>query len=581
MTVDLTPSWKIGSLDLTSYPYSVDASSTVEIGEPEMVVESVRSLLADGDLERTVRHGNRQYVLPVYVEGETLAELARAEADLRSAITGTGLLLTHDAGDGFSPASVYEVQTARLTPERDDTFESHLIRKFAVTLTCGPFARSAQATTITALAPPPVTPITASVTTADTTTGFTAYAAATYPGGVQSGSIPVSDQGDNARATVLGGQPEMTVTYTPAAPFATSTTPYLVIEASGDYPGSFSINGKITGIALSRATSLGTTIYVLYTGEVVVSSISIYRKSTDGTANVPARLTINIHDIYRTNTMPQITGRQTAAVIDIGGTERTPCSLQVNPAAGEQMGTGIVHTCPEEGIGYSPALRQRRISGNTVTAGGTLMSGAVEGVTSNPVIATVPVRSLPEDGYSLVALLRSSVVGTFPITYNVRTAFSGNYIGSSGGPRIASATFTAANTWTLVPLGNLTLPPVRASQEAFVQFDLYRTTVGAEVIELDEWWAFRMGEDCALTMVQSPRSYLWLDSPDVTSPVPRVWVGNNADRTDAHHPAFWLINQGNHVLHPNGTSIFVATNGIANPTVTATAYRRWHSNAAS
>lgn len=577
MSVDLVPEWTIGDLRLTSYPFGVDADSTVDIGEPEMVVESVTSLLADGDLERVVRHGNRTYVLEVYIEGPSLAELAASEAELRTQLKRAGLLLTHDPGDGFSPASVYEVQTAQLTPQRRDDHESHLIRKFTLTLRCGPHARSAEVTTITALSPPPVTPISASVTNADTTTGFSAAGAGTSSLGEFSGSVAVTDQGPYVQAKITLGRPSLTLTYTPAAPVATATTPFLVLEVSGDYPGSFRINGAPAPVALGRATSSGTTIYALYTGEVTVSSVSITRAITETIRE--STLTLNIHDIYRTNTLPQITGRQTSTVIEVGGTERTPCSLRVNPAAGEAMGIGIVHTSPESGQGYSPALRQRRISGNTVTANSSLMSGASEGVLSTPVVAAIPLTSLPEDGYSLVALMRSSLVGKFPVVWQVRTFFSGSYLG--GYSKTVPAEFATANEWTIVPLGNVTLPPVRASQEAFVQINLSRTPVGAEVIEMDEWWAFRMGEDCALTMVQSPRAFLWLDSPDSSNSVPRVWVGNNADRSDAHHPGAGLLNQGNHVLHPDGTSIFVATSGIANPTVTATAHRRWHSNAAT
>ena len=38
----------------------------------------------------------------------------------RVRLLSTGLLLTHDPGDGLCPSSVYEVQTAQLTPQRRD-----------------------------------------------------------------------------------------------------------------------------------------------------------------------------------------------------------------------------------------------------------------------------------------------------------------------------------------------------------------------------------------------------------------------------------------------------------------------------
>ena len=90
MSEDLVPTWVIGGIDLTEYPFRVDRDNTVDIGEPEMVVESVASQLADGDLERAVRHGNRTYVIPIYIEGPTLADVADAEALLRAELRRNG-----------------------------------------------------------------------------------------------------------------------------------------------------------------------------------------------------------------------------------------------------------------------------------------------------------------------------------------------------------------------------------------------------------------------------------------------------------------------------------------------------------
>jgi hypothetical protein len=293
-------------------------------------------------------------------------------------------------------------------------------------------------------------------------------------------------------------------------------------------------------------------------------------------------MTVGVHDVSRTNTLAQISPRQITRVIEVGGTERTPASLQVIPGAAEPLGVTFVHTSPASTSGDSPALRQYRYSGNTVTTDSALLSGAREPVNATPIIAHVPVASLPEDGYSLVAFMRSSVAGTFSFDWQARTIVNGSYYlaGTSG---TAQARFFDVGAWTLVPLGILTLPPARAAVGSAVQFDLTRTVVGAEVIDLDEWWIFRMGDDCALTIVQSTvSSFLWLDSPDTSSPVPRVWIGGNSDRSDQHHPgADGLICQGNHILHPEGTRTFVASTGITEPQLSATYYPRWHSNVAA
>ena len=94
---------------------------------------------------------------------------------------------------------------------------------------------------------------------------------------------------------------------------------------------------------------------------------------------------------------------------------------------------------------------------------------------------------------------------------------------------------------------------------------------------LDEAWLFREDDDCALSIVDTARSNLWLDSPGVSDSVETVWVGD--DSQTRVHPGEGLIAQGRHVLSPGGTAVFTASL-TDNPASDATFYRRWHSNAA-
>ena len=576
----LFPTYTLGSLVLTDYPFAVEFGGNH--GAPESTTELRQSMLADGDLVSNVRSGNREVTLTVHVEGADLGEVAINEALLRAECRRPSEL-TFDPGDDLAPASVFQVLSASMVHARDDNEEMHNLHRWELTLTCAPFARSANATTLFALAPPPEAPIVESITNADTTTGWSAAGSTySYPAGPSNVTVPVTDGGSNVTASIAGDWPSLQLTYTLSAPVSMASTRYLVIEVSGTAPSSFRM--IVDGVAstptpaLTRATSPATVLYVFDTGGGTLSSFGIV---SDKSGSLGASITLRAHDAYRTNTLPQVNTRQTSGVIEVGGTERTPCSLKLIPGAGEALGVAIVHTSPEEGTGYSPSLRQYRASGNTVTQESGRLSGAREPVNANPVVALVPISSLPEDGYSLVAFMRSSVVGTFSFEWQARTIVNGSYyLGGDSGT--AQARFFDANTWTLVPLAMTTLPPVRATEGGTVQLNITHTPVGAEVIDMDEWWAFRMGDDCALTIVQEfETSFLWLDSPDSSSPVPRIWVGGNSDRSDQHHPGVeGLIAQGNHVLHPDGTSVFAASTGITHPTLSATYYKRWHSNAA-
>lgn len=584
MTVDLTPTWTIGSLDLTGYPYSVDASSTVEIGEPEMVVESVISQLADGDIERAVRHGNRVYVIPIYVEGETLAELARAESDLRSEIKRSDLILTHDPGDGFAPASVYEVQTAKLAPARDDTFEPHLIRKYTLTLTCSPFARSSNAVTVLAVGPAPTTPTSSSVNTASTTTNWSAIRA-DFSQSSTTSSNPVTSDGDGVSTTASGMWLRLHLSYNPPSAIAMATTPILLVEMIVSDPG-FGFRLTVNGVdrsatpSFTKAMPSGTILYGFDLSQYGSSpSLTKFLVGYDLRASTAVSRSITVYDISRSNAFPQVNARQSARSLEVRGTERTSASINVAPgSSGTSMGYTIVHTSPDQRSGYSPSLRQYRTSGNAITSESGLVSGSREPINTNPVVSQVSLVALPEGEYSLLALMRSTVAGSYKIGWNARTLLPGiGYLGGTYGE--TTATFASANTWTWVPIDAVTLPPVR-SNGAFVQLNLSRVPVASEVVELDEWWALRMGDDCAVTILYDNAAFMWLDSPDSTSGVPRVWVGGNGDRSDAHHPSTNLVTSGAHVLHPDGTTIFVATSGMQNPNVTATYYPRWHSNAA-
>lgn len=577
MSENLFPTWVIGSVDLTEYPFSVDRDNTVDIGEPEMVVETLASQLADGDLERTVRYGNRAYVIPIYIEGPTLADVADAEALLRAQLRRDGLTLTHNPGDSWAVDSVYEVQTAKMTPARDDRFESHLIRKFTLTLTCGPFARSAARVVTEALAPPAATPTTATINDATSTTGWSAGLINTTTG---ISSPAVVDLGaDGIAASGYGWT--LTLRYTTTTPISLTGTEYITVEMSGTTPTSFYLDyvgdsAIITPIS-ARATTAGTVVYVLPANPArSLDGLEITYNNFSTTGSVDENLVLRVYDVSRTDTIPQISSRQISRIVPVSGTERTPASLAIASADGvDDLGMTVVHTSPEDGSGYSPPLRRWRTSGAaSPTPDAATMSGAREPITlANPFIAVVPNNSIPEGGYLLAARMRVSAAGTAVVNWATETVIDG----TSDGYVTDYATVAFPNTgWFFVPIAVLTLPSVR-SYSGNVKILLSSTTT-----ELDEAWLFRVDDGSALTVVHNTvKPRLWLDSPDVSSQVPRIWVGSNAARTDASHPGANLYAHGNHTFTPDAMAVFVGTSGTEYPSVTLTHYPRWHSNAAS
>ena len=229
MSLDLIPDWIVGDLSLTAHPYSVDADSTVDVGDPEARVVEMESMALDGDYEEVSGYGNRVYSLTVYVEGPSLGEVAQAEAVLRRELRRRDLTLTHDPGDSLSVPSVYEVWHASMAFQREDRHEAHVLRKFRLELTCSPFARSASPTTVAALAVPGAAS-TVVIDTCDSATGWTGTrgSRATVPAEGPSTAWEAGAVGV-AELDLYTTSPEVwTMTRTGAVDF--SATPYLVAE---------------------------------------------------------------------------------------------------------------------------------------------------------------------------------------------------------------------------------------------------------------------------------------------------------------------------------------------------------------
>lgn len=536
-----------------------------------MVVEGVTSQIADGDIERVVRYGNRAYVLELYVEGPTLGSLAESEALLRSELRRTGLLLTHDPGDALTPVSVYEVQTAQLTPQRRDDHESHLLRKFTLTLTCAPFARSANPVTLAAL---PSGGAAAVVDTCDSTTGWST--------GITANSDTLSVSGGAVWSTDTSGNDAASL-YRPAA-IDVSSYPYFVLEWKAT-PSAIGI--LVIGMPAAapqfpselRRAALPDGWYRSTWAVEPGDLASGFQLSFSGSGVT----SLGIREVSVSGAAPGTGARQLTRIIETGGTERTPASIHVASTTGVDGlgGLAIVHTSPEDGSGYSPPLRRWRTSASTgpETVDASALSGKWEDIAyvSGGFYAEVPTSALPEGGYVLMARIRSATAplnqGTlywststiFPDTTTQQGFTNGNIDYAVGG-----------TDPLIFPIAALSLPSVR-TRSGKVQIVLQAITSSGPQVQLDEAWLFRADDDCALTIVRSFQPDLWLDSPDLSSPVPRVWIGDGRDLQV--HPAGALDALGNHVLSPDGTSVFTAAL-TDNPATDVTFYRRWHSNAA-
>lgn len=579
MSVDLVPEWQIGDLLLTSYPYGVDADSTVDIGEPEMVVETVTSQSADGDHQRVLRHGNRTYVLEVYAEGATLADLASHEAALRSELHRTGLLLTHTPGDGLTPASVYEVQIAQLTPERNDRHESHLIRKFTLTLTCAPFARSVDLTTVPALVIEPDAAPDVLVDAANSTTGWT-----TNPG------YSLAVAADTLRTTSPASPPAGNVVVELArGPVDMSAHAYLsaiwqaYIGESSANPGVATAQLWADGVQVAEEARIrvevpGTTgaWYQSWYAPASISGGMALRLPVTYSASV-RYATLAVAEIKKTNQWPGVSARQSTRVVEVGGTERTPASLHAFTDSGF-LGRAVVHTTPADDSGYTPDLTRWNFSGSATTPNTDpqFITGLWEALQPSSLIARRPADSVPRGDYILMAAIRSTATGERAISYAVKSILEdGTVIGNVTGT--AYYNFEVANRMEFVPIAAVSAPIVRSDRRLDLEVHLSNPLPGATSLFVEEWWLFSDGPDSALSIVGTDEAELWLESADAASPVPRVWVGNANGR---FHPNTRLIAQGTHTFTPGQMRVTTISDANNHVEVDLSYFKRWHSNAA-
>lgn len=577
MSESLIPRWEVGSIDLTSYPYSVAADSTVSIGDPEATVESVPSGLADGDLEGNVRYGNRTYELPIYIEGATLGELAQYEADLRRELRSSGLMLAHEPGDDFSPTSVHEVLRSQLTTQRNDVHESHLIRAFTLSLTCAPFARSEELTVVDALPVAAAAPTV--VDTCDSATGWSAKVngtTASVSTTWEAGAVSVVELVDPAPQT-LELKRTGSITFTDSR--------YLVAEIGynptlGQVPVKLAVDGAKPRVATSiRILSAG---WFEYSWDMTgVSSLTTANFSAYTSAAVAD---LKIREVRKMGAPVTIANRQVSRILEVGGTERTPASIHVEADDGtSDLGLTIVSTYPARypTAGFDPAM-SRWYSAGTRTSDVTSVSGWRYRLDNGFFVAQAPALSFPDGGYQMAGLIAASVEGDYEVASLVQTRKGGTILKEWANNEVVHL-FTSPN-WALVDLGVPSLPILRAESGTDVVLAVkVRQTNGADLVgvtvEAQDAWMLPVDEDCGLEVVLTDKAHLWLDSPTTTSGVPRVLEGDSADRSGATFPLKGA-RSGVHVLSPGLTGVTVITSVATAPKVSASYYKRWLHNAA-
>lgn len=576
MAANLTLTY--GALNLTAYPYGIEFG--MDTGAPQNVYETLAFLLQDGEVALSDRASNRTLTFNIMIEGASLAALAQAEAALIAETDAALNTITIDPGDG-APASVYETYRGQVTLARDDNGEIARIRRYTVTVASSAFVRSTAEVVVPALSSSGTT--TTLVDSGSATTGWSGTvngSAATVA--VSSGAVGTTS------AAIVG---QVMVTLTRAGSITTSSTKYLMVDWRG--MANTPLVAVADGVTLDRIsqTSSPTAGYARTWFYVAASSVSSL--SLSQTSYVPSgqyARPLYVDNINRTDIRPSLgTARQLLRSITVQGSARTQGRLAIESET-SGLGYVIAYSWTGGAEGYSPPLRQYRVSGGTVTTDTSRISGATEPIKSTTITYEIPVSRLNSGTHILACKLDKSGSGTAAsIAYTSQTFLGSNAISAltSGTSAVQYTTIIGAS-YTIVTRLQLPSVEVNPNSGAFQRITLNATTDFTGLI-IDEGWLFNtsIGQ---LSMVWSDGSgtptvglncnRMYFEPATSVSPRPVVKIGTNADRSDARTPREMQAWQ-QPIFPPSAVNVFTVTPAALDSNVSLAYYPRWHTHAAS
>lgn len=583
-----------GPFQATDWTYKT-LGDGMTFGSAQPLEQTIASLLQDGSLVVTRGHDNREPTFLVKIEAEDAISLAEGEKALFLECSRPNLL-SWTPPDGLGATSVFEVFTSSLEPIFDDVKELLVQRVYRLRLVCHPFTRSVDEVVTPALEDPPVSPTVVVISDGTSAIGWTSP----DPGLISTaGKILVTGHRTSTPPVWLpgggmdqyGGAADATLTMA-ATDF--SVTPYLSLEvtpAAGVQVGSWAPAVYADGVLLDLVHSVpisGGKRFTYLVEDASVTTLRILQTLTQQVthgATPGSQPKISLDNISRTDLNPGIstTGQSSLRRLTVEGSARTQGSLAVTHETGG-LGDVILYTSPVLVDDYQPELMRYHVGGGrTVDA-----DAVITGSQSNLMSASVPIGVLPPGGYVLVARMMTETFGgeDVDLAWTAETVIGGEVVATatSDAVRLPLLDHVFANYL----LGGLVLPPAAVPGESTGTVDI--TIPGLSAQQIDEVWAFWVGDDSALTLVTCGEgtptpglihNRLWVNSPTILDPRPTVYVGTEDDQSDAFHAGGLAAAWGLHSFTPGPMLVYIANSGEPNPAMELRHFPRWFTHAVS
>lgn len=592
---DPSPELLFGSVDLMGdgIDYSLHAGGTADntsLGSPVPITQTLDSYLQDGSLVATTGYDNRDgMVITVRIKGQTADGLAAGEAALNAevnAANSVGSTLSWTPPGGYAKACVFDIVAAELDHTFIDTDENNLTRTYVLTLTALPFARAADLVSFALPAPSWDAPSIVSVDDCSATTGWSATGA---------DSAPVLAEG-GVSASVGGstGTPFALALLRTGLSVSTTGKPFVRLELA------YSADSIVGVLAAPRVLLNGVQAdpvavnsdYAWYAfAGPTLESVHVEIDGTFTRGYVPGGASLTVRDISLSDQTRNVaTPLQQGATVQLQGSARSQGSLFLDAGddAGTEVGDVIVYTTTDLNAMQppcSPYLDTEVTTGTTATDVTAVSGQATTLSPGEAVTYTIPATAITPGPYLVLARVRAGASDS-----NIRVLTWGADVVDPDHPSgQISAEGDDWPNWMVVVLGIVTLPRVLRGPAGTVQIYLNNSSVsgGGHNILVDEVWLFnmvtgrlslRMTDDIAFfaPVPWETPSRVWLDAPSAGVPVPRVWFGTVADRSDAWCAAN-IDAIGNHELVPPSVNLFVVTSGIP-VQVSGSYYPRFHTH---
>lgn len=538
-------------------------AESATLGDPQPVEVGLTSLLLDGTRKQTSRHDNRTPAFRVVVKSATAVGLAEGEAALWLMAQKAGTFLTWTPPDLFGAPTVLDVEVTRMEFLFDDLSENWLERTYQLSWDCRPFARSVDLTT------QPAVTVDSNLTIVDDCSSAAGWRS---PGGivVSSGSVVTTETNSDQ---VVGITRDGAISMTGMS--------YIVIDWATSTPAGIK-PFLVPGAEVQRSASpfggnfLRSWFY--QPKDVPSTGISFFG------GPLPIGGTFSITQVAKAPSLPDsgTGGHQQSLTIAPGGSARTQAQIEITtPTNG--LGEVTLYTSPS-GSAYTPTIRRHLVSSDTVV---TNPAGSYQPIAGASVFE-IPASTLPSGGYAVWARMAATTTVDVPINWNAGSWVNGVSVGDSQGDLVTCSFI--ADAWKMYPLGLVTLPPARVGPAGKVRIGIQRGSGSATVLLYD---VFLFHEDGDLTVVQcglgtstagGSARRLRILPPSADNPGGLLEKGFATDWSDAFAAGASASARPvrGHVLHPEGTSAFVFTEGTPNNSpaaVSASWHKRWHTHA--